>query len=198
MKKLLFFIPIVSCLLGIPAYADNYGSSKPSDLADNPATGQAKADYKAYLEKLKALSAQYKEITGEVKKVLKEEGVPTWDENEGGIKMVPYEDPPVGVIVGDQGAIKTNIQDNEKEIIVRFDMPGFKKEDIKLSLRNGHELLVDAARKNEMGAFNFRQAVQLPASADEKSTRGSYENGVLTVHLPKISPSSKDISVPIR
>ena len=46
---------------------------------------QARVDYRAYLEQLKALNQQYKEVTGELKTIVQEEGLPVWNENAGAL-----------------------------------------------------------------------------------------------------------------
>lgn len=201
MQKIAFFV-LMMILSGCgPAQADNYGPSNSN--SNDPALNQAKSEYKTYLEQLKAMSAQYKQVTGEVKKVLKEEGVPTWDEEEGGIKMVEYKDEPpaaasVVSAVSVHGYGKADIRETDREVVVRVDMPGFSKNDIKLRVRNGRELWINAVRRNELGEFPFERVITLPASADQKSTQGQYQNGVLTVRFAKLSTSGNEVSIPIR
>ena len=50
--------------------------------ADSLRTEEAKKAYQNYLQQLKELNAQYKQITAEMKKLLKDEEIPSWDEEK--------------------------------------------------------------------------------------------------------------------
>ncbi len=152
---------------------------------------QIKQDYRAFLQQLKTLNAQYKEITGEMGKVMKEEGIPSWDMGEG-------------AKVADK--IKENTQDlgggafmkeTEKEMALTLDLPGYKKDSIKLHYKDGKTLVINAERKLDSLTRSFERSFDLPAMGDQKNSVAAYEDGVLTVKIPKTT-SPQEVSIPIR
>ena len=70
MKLKIFFLV---GLVGL--FVSSISFSATNQNTNDPAYDQARQDYRAYLQQLKTLSSQYKQITGEVKKVIQEEGV---------------------------------------------------------------------------------------------------------------------------
>ena len=135
---------------------------------------------------MKELSKQYKQITGEITKVAKEEGVPSWDEATGEIQIKPYVEPLQTLADG------SSIQENEKEMIVSVDLPGFKRNSIEVKLREGNVLHLTAQKKT---GESLEKTIKLPSPAQEKGVRARYEDGVLTVHVPRAA--SKEITVPV-
>ena len=82
-----------------------------------------------------------------------------------------------------------------------------KKEDIEISLHDGM-LTVSGERKDEREqtegqAFRseryfgkFQRSLSLPAAVDANKVKGSYKDGVLTIHLPKAEEAKpKQIAV---
>jgi HSP20 family protein len=79
---------------------------------------------------------------------------------------------------------------------VKAEIPGLKKEDIKLSLQDG-VLTLSGERRNEKahdekgGLRNerffgrFERSINLPMQVDGTRVAAAYEDGVLTVTLPK-------------
>ncbi len=218
-----FLIIVVCSAACISAHAaNNFGPANQSDES-NPNLAQAKSDYRAYLQQLKAMSAQYKEVTGEVKKVLKEEGVPTWDENEGGIKMMPYQDQPAPAAtaqsapmpaIGSQNYGASDVLLTDREVIVRMDLSGFSKDNIKVRIKKGNELIVTAQRADDLNEFgrekglsyqrleryrgSFERTVLLPVAVSETATLGKYENGVLTVRMARAKASTNEVAVKLQ
>lgn len=91
--------------------------------------------------------------------------------------------------------IKTDIRETEKEYVVEAEIPGAKKEDIKLELKD--EILTIAVEHNEQtneehdnyirkerryGSFSRSFQVQ---NVKNEEVTAKYENGILTVTLPK-------------
>ena len=139
---------------------------------------QIKQDYRVFLQQLKSLNEQYKEFTGEMGKVMKEEGVPTWDmghDLEGGVYL----------------------KETEKDMVFTLDLPGYKKNSIKLNFKDTKTLVITAERKLEGISRFFERSFDLPAPGDQKNSVASYEDGVLTVKIPKTA-SPPEISIPIR
>ncbi len=91
--------------------------------------------------------------------------------------------------------IKADIREMDKEFVIEADMPGVKKEDIKLELRDGvltigveHNEQVDDKRENyirkERRYGSYSRSFQVDGVRQEDVT-AKYSDGVLTVNLPK-------------
>ena len=143
---------------------------------------QLKRDYRTFLQELKSLNTQYKEITGEMGQVMKEEGVPTWDMGEESAQDL-----------GGGAYLKSG----QKDMTLTLDLPGYKKDSIKLNYKDGKTLQVTAQRKLDSLTRSFDRSFELPATADQKNSIATYEDGVLTVKIPKTT-SPQEVSIPIR
>lgn len=152
----------------------------------NPTTQQAREDYRAYLQALKGISKQYKEITSEMKEILREEGIPVWNEMTGEIEFQKG-------LMGD--AAKSGIQETNTEMIVTIDLPGVKKNDVQVKIEDGRFLKVEAKRE-DIPVIKF---IQLPAPADARSKpKASLENGVLIVKIVKASQIRTQVVIPVQ
>lgn len=91
--------------------------------------------------------------------------------------------------------IKTDIRETEKEYVVEAEIPGAKKEDIKLELRDDvltisveHNEQVDEERNNyirkERRYGSYSRSFQVQNVRNEDVT-AKYENGIVAVTLPK-------------
>lgn len=91
--------------------------------------------------------------------------------------------------------IKADIRETEKEYIIEADMPGVKKEDIRLELRDGvltvgveHSDETEEKRENyirkERRYGSYCRSFQVDGVKQEDVT-AAYNDGVLTVNLPK-------------
>lgn len=152
---------------------------------------QLKKDYRAFLQQLKQLNAQYKEITGEIGQVMKEEGAPSWDMGESaklveGDKQTQMQDLEGGAY----------LKDSPKEMVLTVDLPGYKKDSIKLSFKDNKTLQITAQRKLDTVSRSFERSFDLPVPGDQKNSQATYTDGVLTVKIPKIA--SQEISIPVR
>src|SRR5262245_32792600 len=84
----------------------------------------------------------------------------------------------------------------QKDVVVKMDLPGVKREDIKVSFEN-HTLAVEGERpanadvandqlhRAERGVGAFRRSFTLPASVDGSRVDATYQDGVLTIKLPR-------------
>ncbi len=89
-----------------------------------------------------------------------------------------------------------NVSETEHEIRISAEMPGVNEQDIDVSL-NDDVLTIRGEKRmertNEKENFHFversygtfQRSVRLPFSVDPEQVRASFENGVLTVTLPK-------------
>lgn len=90
---------------------------------------------------------------------------------------------------------RTDILDEGEKFVLKADMPGYAKENIKISVRDG-ELTISAERaekpdENCKFVHRERRYDSLTRSfgiegIDVNSITASYENGVLTLDLPKV------------
>ena len=87
---------------------------------------------------------------------------------------------------------QTALEETEKEVVVRAEMPGFEPEEIEVLVR-GDELLLRAAKKvpaekkeaAEKPWRRLERVLTLPPHTNPEKVEALYHNGVLEVHLPK-------------
>jgi HSP20 family protein len=100
-----------------------------------------------------------------------------------------------------QMAPSCEVSEEGENFIAKFDIPGVRKEDIKIDL-DGNQLTVMAERKEEKKSENkktrfseisygsYMRTFALPSTIDDKKVEAKFDNGVLTIMLPK-APSTK-------
>ena len=94
--------------------------------------------------------------------------------------------------------MKTDVKETEDGYTVDIDLPGFKKDEIKLQLEKGY-LTVSAAKnvnndekdkngkyvRRERFAGNVRRSFYVGEKVKEEDIHPRFENGILTFQLPK-------------
>jgi len=82
-------------------------------------------------------------------------------------------------------------EENEKEVMVRFELPGFEPAEVKIELV-GDRLTVEAEHKaaaakpeERTERTRVRRMLTLPPGVDLTKVEATYRNGVLEVHLPR-------------
>ena len=100
--------------------------------------------------------------------------------------------------------MKTDIEENDKQYQVKIDMPGFDKKDIHISYTNniltitGHrDTIDDESDKNGHILHSERRYGQMSRQyrlpdVERKNITAHYENGVLSLVLPKKQAESDD------
>ncbi len=95
-----------------------------------------------------------------------------------------------------------DFSENDKEYIARVEVPGIPKEDLEVNV-DGQTLTISGRRDfereekteeyfwREREAGKFVRTVQLPASVDASKVAATYQDGIMTVQLPKTEPSAK-------
>jgi HSP20 family protein len=84
----------------------------------------------------------------------------------------------------------------DKDVVVKVDLPDMKREDIKVTFENNvlsiegeRKFDSDATREQyhrlERGYGAFRRSFSLPATVDAARVEAAYQDGVLTVKLPR-------------
>jgi HSP20 family protein len=83
-----------------------------------------------------------------------------------------------------------DLNEDKDHTYVRAELPGVKREDINVELADGY-LTITAARKTPAAegkgeeSFSFSRSVSVPEAVQTDKVAAAYENGVLTVTLPK-------------
>lgn len=90
-----------------------------------------------------------------------------------------------------------DIKKTDDHYLVSFDMPGVKKEDIKIEVRDnqlvisgerhlgGKEKSNEATLRQERSHGKFERIFSLPSTVDCQKIEACYENGVLNIAIPK-------------
>ena len=106
---------------------------------------------------------------------------------------------------GIRSDIRVDIADHGEDLVVTADLPGFDREDIEVRLDDG-TLVIDAVsdvsdetetdddgityHRRERQQRSVSRRLALPTEVVSEETAASYNNGVLTVTLPKRAPES--------
>ncbi|HYC72945.1 MAG TPA: Hsp20/alpha crystallin family protein [Opitutaceae bacterium] len=67
---------------------------------------------------------------------------------------------------------------------VRAEIPGFAREDINVEMVQGY-LNLTASRKDGEQSYSLNRSIAIPEQVQADKVSAAYENGVLTVTLPK-------------
>ena len=97
-----------------------------------------------------------------------------------------------------------DVYETEKEVVAEVSIPNINPEDVKVFVEDGilkvsgeFEEMEEKGEKGksywqkEIRKGSFQRGVRLPTEVDESKTEATYENGVLTVTLPKIKLERK-------
>jgi len=107
------------------------------------------------------------------------------------------------------GSVPTDIVDEGDRFVVRADLPGFDGDDIDVQLVENQRLTVTASRDEERTSGDGRyvqrerrrqsasRTVRLPEAVAESETSATYDDGVLTVTLPKAAGSGEGTDIPV-
>jgi HSP20 family protein len=99
--------------------------------------------------------------------------------------------------VGDSWLPDVDVKEEDKFYVVKADVPGMEKKDIKISIDQQNNLVIEGERDTEIkkekkgylcferykGAF-FRK-IALPGAVDAQGIKATYQSGVLEVNVPK-------------
>jgi len=100
-----------------------------------------------------------------------------------------------------------DVYEDKENLQVTAELPGLKKEDIEISLQDGY-LTLGGERKHEekrkdaevyrseRWVGRFHRSISLPCSVDAEKIKATYNDGVLTVVLPK-AEEAKPKQIPI-
>ncbi len=100
-----------------------------------------------------------------------------------------------------------DVVENDKEVVIRIDLPGMKPEDVKIELEDdvitisgemGDTIEKEGDRYHyrERSYGAFQRSLRLPNTVDKEKVEASFENGVLNITLPKLPQAQpKQITV---
>ena len=99
--------------------------------------------------------------------------------------------------------MKTDIRETDKGYELAIDLPGFKKEEISAELKDGY-LTVSASKshkeeekkeghliRQERSSGSCARTFYVGEGVKQADCKASYENGILTVSIPKITKDEK-------
>ena len=108
-----------------------------------------------------------------------------------------------------QWPVAIDVFEEKEQYVLKADLPGINKEDIKVSVENGI-LTIEGERKTETGHKDkqvhrversygrFVRSLDLGINIDSNKIRANYKDGVLQLNVPKTEaakPKSVDIQV---
>ncbi|MFZ9228365.1 MAG: Hsp20/alpha crystallin family protein [Prochlorococcaceae cyanobacterium] len=106
-------------------------------------------------------------------------------------------------------APRVDVSENDDAFVIKAEIPGIDKDDVKVSLENGVLTLQGERRQEreekgwryhrmERSYGHFMRSFTLPSNVDEAHLKASFHNGLLEVDLPKIEQSpAQALQVPV-
>ncbi|MCS6965406.1 MAG: Hsp20/alpha crystallin family protein [Candidatus Kapabacteria bacterium] len=108
-------------------------------------------------------------------------------------------------------APRVDVVEDEHNVYIHAELPGVRKEDVKVSISEDRVLTIQGEKKQEqkeegrnflrMERFfgSFCRSFMLPENVKIDDVEAKFEDGVLTVTLPKTAPSKpKEVEVKVR
>lgn len=101
-----------------------------------------------------------------------------------------------------------DITEDEKEFLIKAELPGLKKEDVNVNVENGvlnitgerkyeHEEKTKKQHRIERSYGRFERSFTLPDEADGTKVNAEFKDGLRRVHLAK-NPNARPKSVAIK
>jgi HSP20 family protein len=105
-----------------------------------------------------------------------------------GLSLVPWEDA--------EFAFPLDVYETEESVVVKAPLPGVRPEDVDISITEGiltikgeskseEEIKREDYHRRELRYGSFCRSVPLPAQVEHDKAEASFEQGILTVTLPK-------------
>lgn len=101
------------------------------------------------------------------------------------------------------GAPSIDIYETENEVVATCDIPGLeKKEDVSIDIENNvlsiagvinrlNEVREEHMHRQERFVGRFQRSVTLPSRVSAEGVKATYRNGVLEIHMPKVTTDNK-------
>jgi HSP20 family protein len=103
-----------------------------------------------------------------------------------------------------------DVMENKDSFVVKAELPGLKKEDVKVTLQN-NVLIVSGEKKQESqekgknfyrterSYGSFYRTIDLPVSVKMEDIKADFKDGVLTIELPKVEEAKpKEINISVK
>lgn len=119
---------------------------------------------------------------------------------------------PSGAPAGGQGVLLAphmDVSETDKDVRIQAELPGVSEKDIEVSLND--DLLTIRAEKqqarkedrqgvhvSERAFGTFQRSLRLPFPVDQDQVQANFENGVLTVTLPKAQPQDRSRRIQVQ
>lgn len=102
-----------------------------------------------------------------------------------------------------------DISENKDAFVIKAELPGIKKEDVKVSVQDGvltlqgernYETTDDDDKRHRVERFygHFSRSFTLPENVDDENIQANYQDGILELTLPKqdkAKPRSIEVEV---
>ena len=108
------------------------------------------------------------------------------------------------VLKDSAGDVSVDILQNEKNVIVKADLPGMEKDKINIALESGRFLKISGLREmlksqNAPGVIrqerffgSFEKTVELPCEVENFGIGATYKDGVLEITIPKKAQANEN------
>ncbi|HTY08025.1 MAG TPA: Hsp20/alpha crystallin family protein [Candidatus Edwardsbacteria bacterium] len=103
-----------------------------------------------------------------------------------------------------------DIEETKDELVIKAEVPGMTKDDIKIQINNDI-LSISGERKHEEETRDktyhriertygkFQRIIRMPTEVQSDKTKAAYENGVLTIRIPKSEKvKPREISIEVK
>jgi HSP20 family protein len=102
-----------------------------------------------------------------------------------------------------------DMYDSKDEIVVKAEVPGMKKDDIKVSITDDMVSLKGEMKKeeevkeddyySERGFGSFSRIINLPAKIKADKVNAKFDNGLLEIHMPKADDAKpKEVKISLQ
>ena len=99
-----------------------------------------------------------------------------------------------------------NVINNDNSVLIEAAIPGMRREDVSVEVAEGvltiqgtsnqHEDIKDGQYvKREIKRSAFQRSFRLGDNLDESQIKGNYDNGILTLTIPKVVPTEEERTV---
>lgn len=98
------------------------------------------------------------------------------------------------------------IEQDDKQITIHAELPGMSRDDVEISMDDGM-LTVSGERKQRKTSDNgysefsygrFERQISIPSSVNLEAAEAEFNNGLLTITLPKVEEQAKGRRIEIR
>ena len=190
MKKLTIFAALFAAMTASACAQQNTDTAT---TIDPRAREELRRTARDTAREMKKITTEFKQFYADLKDIVREEGIADLGEE------------PIDSAFG-----RTDITDEEREMVVKMDMPGVKKDQITVKLINATVLKVEAQRevasdtdtdgvvRSERHKGSFVREFKLPHNAAEGGFKAELSDGVLTARIPKEKPSTNQVrNIPV-